>query len=73
VKTTDIDTDHPETLPATFSVLVASKVLGIGKNMTYRMIAHGEYPVRVLEIGGRFKVSRIDLLAYLGAGRQVAS
>ena len=57
----------PETLPPTFPVLTASKILGIGKNKTYALIEAGEYPVRVLPIGGtRFRVSRVDLLAYLG-------
>ena len=56
-----------EALPPVFSVLVASKVLGIGKNQTYDLISAGEYPVRVRQICGRWKVSRYDLLAYLGA------
>ena len=56
-----------EALPHVFPVLVASKVLGIGKNQTYELIKRGTYPVRVLTINGRFKVSRYDLLAYLGA------
>jgi len=57
----------PETLPAVFPVAVASKVLGIGKNKQYELIKHSKYPVRVLEIGGRFKVSKYDLLEYLHA------
>jgi hypothetical protein len=55
-----------ETLPPVFSVLVASKVLGIGKNQTYDLIRQDKYPIRVLEINGRFRVSKYDLLAYLG-------
>jgi Ribbon-helix-helix protein, copG family len=59
----------PEALPAVFPVQTASRVLGIGRNQTYELVKAGRYPVRVLEIGGRFKVSRYDLLAYLGAGQ----
>jgi hypothetical protein len=55
----------PEDLPPVFSVLVASKVLGIGKNQTYDLIRQERYPIRVLEINGRFRVSKYDLLAYL--------
>ena len=55
-----------EALPPVFSVLVASKVLGIGKNQTYDLIRHEMYPVRILKINGRFRVSKYDLLAYLG-------
>jgi|GEM_PF-1942792 len=63
------DVPSPESLPPVFSVQIASKVLGIGKNSTYDLIKRGKYPVRVLVIGGRFKVSRYDLLSYLGAGQ----
>jgi len=55
-----------QALPPVFSVLVASKVLGIGKNQTYDLIRQGTYPVRILKINGRFRVSKYDLLAYLG-------
>jgi hypothetical protein len=60
-------TIDPEALPATFPVQTSSRVLGIGKNRTYSMIKDGTYPVRVLEIAGRFRVSKYDLLRYLGA------
>ena len=59
----------PEKLPPTFPVQTASRVLGIGKNKTYRLISAGQYPVRVLDVGGRFRVSRYDLLAYLRPGQ----
>lgn len=59
----------PEELPPTFPVMTASAVIGIGRNQTYRMIKDGTYPVRILPINGRYKVSRYDLLAYLGAAR----
>ena len=57
----------PEALPAVFPVQVASRVLGLGRNQTYALIHRGEYPVRVLEIAGRYRVSRYDLLAFLHA------
>ena len=57
----------PEQLPATFPVQVASRVLGIGRNRTYELIKAGTYPVRVRESGGRFRVSKYDLLRHLGA------
>ncbi len=61
----DAPCPDPETLPPTFPVQVASQILGIGKNRTYRLIEAGQYPVRVLPIGGRLRVSRYDLLEYL--------
>lgn len=59
----------PEKLPPTFPVLVASWVAGIGKNKTYELLEAGEYPIRVLRTGNRIRVSRWDLLEYLGASR----
>ena len=56
-------------LPPTFPIQTASKILGIGRNRTYELVKDGRYPVRVLDIGGRMRVSRWDLLAYLGAAR----
>jgi hypothetical protein len=49
------------------SIIAASKILGIGKNQAYAMVKQGLYPVRVLNISGRFKISKFDLLAYLDA------
>jgi excisionase family DNA binding protein len=56
----------PESLPPVFPVRVASRILGVGKNQTYELISAGKYPVRVLNIGGRYRVSKADLLRYLG-------
>jgi hypothetical protein len=47
-------------------VLTASQVLKIGRNQTYRMVRDGTYPVPVHVINGRFKVSKYDVLRYLG-------
>jgi hypothetical protein len=57
----------PQALPPTFPVQTASRILGIGRNRTYDLIKSGDYPVRVIESGGRYRVSRWDLLRYLGA------
>jgi hypothetical protein len=59
----------PEELPPTFPVQTASRVLGIGRNQTYALVKARKYPVRVLEINGRYKVSRYDLLRYLGVSQ----
>lgn len=57
----------PQELPPTFPVQTASRILGIGRNRTYELIKSGDYPIRVIESGGRYRVSRWDLLKYLGA------
>ena len=56
-----------EDLPPTVPLQVASRILGIGRDHAYELVRSGSYPVRVLESNGRFKVSKFDLLAYLGA------
>jgi hypothetical protein len=59
-------TSELEGLPAVISVIRASKILGIGKNQAYELIKQGRYPIRVLNISGRYRVSKFDLLAFLG-------
>ena len=56
-----------EDLPPTVPLQVASRILGIGRDHAYELVRSGMYPVRVLESNGRFKVSKFDLLTYLGA------
>jgi hypothetical protein len=56
----------PYKLEPMIPVLTCSKILRIGKDFTYKMIKNGTYPVPVHEINGRFKVSKYDLLNYLG-------
>lgn len=56
-----------EDLPPTVPLQVASRILGIGRDHAYELARSGTYPVRVLESKGRYKVSKFDLLAHLGA------
>ncbi len=56
-----------EQLPVTFGLATAARALGIGRNQAYALVKAGQFPVRVLRLCGRYKVSRYDLLAYLGA------
>jgi hypothetical protein len=46
---------------------IVSRILGIGRDHGYELARSESYPVRVLKSNGRFKVSKFDLLAYLGA------
>lgn len=55
--------DMPLTMPVWPD---AAQVLGIGRTTTYELIKRGEFPVRVLHLGKKSRVSRADLLAYLG-------
>lgn len=58
---------------ATVSVPEAGQELGIGRNTAYELARTGEFPVRVLKIGSRYRVSRADLDRYLGIERQEAT
>lgn len=50
----------------TLSVPEAGDVLGLGRNKAYELARQGEFPVRVLKIGSRYRISRADLDRYLG-------
>ena len=44
----------------------AAPILGMGRSKAYALAKRGEFPIRVLRIGGSYRVSRADLLRYLG-------
>jgi hypothetical protein len=67
VKASDPIPRNLEELPPTVPLQVASRILGIGRDHAYALARSGTYPVRVMESNGRFKVSKFDLLTYLGA------
>lgn len=64
---------HKQERAATVSVPEAGNELGIGRNTAYELARTGEFPVRVLKIGSRYRVSRADLDRYLGIDRQEAT
>ncbi len=51
--------------PATYSIREAAELLGIGESTAYEAIRRGEFPVPVLKIGARRKVSRKRLHEFL--------
>lgn len=51
---------------ATMSVPEAGAELGLGRGTSYELARQGEFPVRVLKIGSRYRISRADLDRYLG-------
>lgn len=55
-----------EQLPLTMDLVSAGKILGVGRSTAYELVRQGTFPVRVLKLGNKFRVSRADLLAYLG-------
>jgi hypothetical protein len=61
--------DELDALPVVIPFETACKALSIGRNQGYRMLSERPptFPVRVLKLCGRNKVSKFDLLAYLHA------
>ncbi|GAA4102244.1 helix-turn-helix transcriptional regulator [Nonomuraea soli] len=47
------------------SLLAAGRLLGMGRTKAYRLAASGEFPCRVLRIGGRYAVPVRGLRALL--------
>ena len=56
-----------EGLPVVFSFETACRAISVGRNQGYRLLKQGQFPVRVTTVCGRHKVSKYDLLTYLGA------
>lgn len=69
MKTPLVPQELPLTMPA---VPDASSILGIGRSTAYLMLQEGMFPVRVLKVGKRYRVSRADLLEYLGETKNLA-
>ena len=55
-----------DALPVMFGFQTAARALGIGRNQAYRLLHEGQFPVPVRTVCGRHKVSKFDLLRYLG-------
>ncbi|WBC13450.1 helix-turn-helix domain-containing protein [Micromonospora sp. WMMA1998] len=53
-------------LPVSVDVVVAGRAIGVGRTLAYDLAKRGEFPVRVLRLGNRYRVARADLLRHLG-------
>lgn len=52
-------------LPVTVDLVTAGSVLGISRSTSYEMNRRGEFPVKVLQLGHRYRVLRADLIEFL--------
>jgi helix-turn-helix protein len=63
-----VTSEELNALPVTFGLETAARAIGVGRDRAYAMAKTGQFPVRILPgRGGRYRVSKADLLAYLGA------
>lgn len=53
-------------LPPSLGLEAAALVLGIGRTNAYALVRRGEFPVPVLRIGRRYRVSTQAVLRLLG-------
>jgi predicted DNA-binding transcriptional regulator AlpA len=53
-------------LPVSVDLMVAARALGMGRTLAYDLAKRGQFPVRVLRLGNRYRVTRADLLRTLG-------
>jgi hypothetical protein len=53
-------------LPVSIDLMTAARALGIGRTLAQGLARSGEFPVKVLRLGNRYKVVTSDLLALLG-------
>lgn len=53
-------------LPPSLGLEAAAMVLGIGRTNAYAMVQRGDFPVPVLRIGRRYRVSTQAILKLLG-------
>lgn len=58
-------------LPEVFGLGTAARAIGTGRNQAYAMAHNGTFPIRVRMVGGRYRVTKADLLAWLGYAQQV--
>jgi hypothetical protein len=53
-------------LPVSFDLDTANRALALGRTTGYALAKRGDYPVRVLRLGRQYRVTRYDLLRFLG-------
>lgn len=58
--------DELLSLPVTVDVPTAGRAFSIGRDLSYRLAAEGQFPVPVLRIGRHLRVTRAALFTALG-------
>ena len=58
--------DELLSLPVTVDVETAGRAFGVGRTVAYRMVRDGQFPVPVLRVGNKYRVSTAELWRMLG-------
>lgn len=64
--------DEVRAWPATVDVPAAGRAYGLTRANAYRLAHCGEFPARVLKVGGRYRVVTASIIAALTADAQNA-
>jgi excisionase family DNA binding protein len=59
--------DEIRSWPATVDPGTAARALGCSRSYAYDLVRRGEFPARVIEVGGKRRVITASILALLGA------
>lgn len=65
--------DEVRRWPATVDLVTAALPLGIGRTKAHEMARTGTFPVRLLRLGNRYRVSTADLHEFLGIRNEDAT
>jgi len=58
--------DELRALPATIDLPTAARALGLGRTKAYDLAKRGQFPCRLLRIGGAYRIPTAELLRYVG-------
>jgi excisionase family DNA binding protein len=62
-----------DSLPPAIDLVTAARVLGIGRTTAYQLARRGQFPCRVIRVGGLYRVPTPDLIRLLtDAGRDTS-
>jgi len=53
-------------LPAVVDLITAARALGLGRTKAYDLAKRGEFPCRILRVGGAYLVPTAEILKLLG-------
>ena len=62
--------DRVQALGMTTDLETAAAILGIGRTLAYELVKNNQFPVRVLRLGRRTRISVPELIAYLAGEDQ---
>ena len=63
---TQMTQEELRNLPVSFDLVTAGRALDMGRTTAHNLARAGQFRVRVLRVGVRYRVTRADLLRYLG-------